>query len=140
MIKNYLKYLKFIVGLSLTFWVLFPNFKLNAQTISNQKINGVSGGNVQTSDCGYIANQANYTLNLSQKVDYLKVNLQTTGGQPTLLIVGPGPNDRFCVLGDGNSGLKPELSGVWEAGKYLIYVGDRSNSQHQFTLNISTQK
>lgn len=140
MFKNYLKYLQFIVKLSLIVWVLFPNLKLNAQTIANQQINGVSGGNVKTPDCGYIGNQANYTLNLSQKMDYLKVNLQATGGQPTLLIVGPGANDRFCILGDGNSGLKPELAGVWEAGKYLIYVGDRTNSQHQFTLNISTQK
>lgn len=140
MLKNYLKSLQFIVKISLTFWLLFPNLKLNAQAVSNQQINGVSGGSVKTPDCGNIGIQPNYTLNLSQKVDYLKVNVQATGGQPTLLIQGPGANDRFCILGDGNSGLKPELSGVWEAGKYLIYVGDRSNSQHQFTLNISTQK
>jgi hypothetical protein len=64
--------------------------------------------------------------------------VEAAGGQPTLLVVGPNSGDSFCVLGDETSGLKPEISGVWEAGNYQIYVGDRTQNRHKFILNIST--
>jgi hypothetical protein len=141
------KYLKVKLKIILVFTisnllinVINFNSQLNAQIIGNQQIQGNTGGGINSQDCGYIGSQPNHVLNLMQKVDYLRVNLQTNGGEPTLLILGPGAQDRFCVLGDRSSGVNPELAGVWEAGKYLIYVGDRSNSQHSFTLNISTQK
>lgn len=145
MFKNRLDYLQCIFLLTLILVILElininPNSKLNAQIIGNQQVTGNSGGGINSQDCGYIASQPNHVLNLMQKVDYLRVDLQSNGGEATLLILGPGAQDRFCVLGDRNSGVNPELAGVWEAGKYLIYVGDLSNSQHNFTLNISTQK
>jgi hypothetical protein len=115
------------------------HLKLRAQIIGVQQIQGKTGGGVDSKDCGYIGTQPNHILNLMERIDYLRVSLQANGGEPTLLIFGPGAQDRFCVLGDRNLGINPELSGVWESGKYLIFVGDRTNSQHSFTLNISTQ-
>jgi hypothetical protein len=53
------------------------------------------------------------------------------------LIKGPGDKDSFCILADGNSGLEPEISGVWEPGQYQIYVGDRHGGQYPFKLRIS---
>jgi hypothetical protein len=117
-----------------------PNLKLRAQMIGVQQVQGKTGGEVDSKDCGYISTQPNHILNLMQRIDYLRVSLQANGGDPTLLILGPGAEDRFCVLGDRHLGVTPELSGVWESGKYLIFVGDRHNSQHSFTLNISTQQ
>ncbi|MGL6340303.1 MAG: hypothetical protein ACRC80_14335, partial [Waterburya sp.] len=68
----------------------------------------------------------------------LRFTVKSTGGQPTLLVVGPNSGESFCVLGDQTSGLEPEISGVWEAGYYQIYVGDRTQERHKFILNIST--
>ena len=77
-------------------------------------------------------------MNLAQRIDYMRLTVQVDGGQPTLLVLGPNSGDSFCVLGDEISGLQPEISGVWEAGNYQIYVGDRTGSKHKFVLSIST--
>ena len=105
-----------------------------------QVIQGRSGGPVNSGNCGFIPNSPNYTINLPQRVDYMRITVQAVGGQPTLLVVGPQANDSFCVLGDRGSGLKPEISGVWEPGNYNIFVGDRTGTRHQFKLNISRSK
>jgi hypothetical protein len=112
----------------------------NFKSISKaERIEGKSGGSVDSKGCGFIANAPNYTMNLPQRIDYMRLTVETAGGQPTLLVLGPGSGDSFCVLGDEVSGLKPEISGVWEAGQYQIYVGDRIGENYQFTLNISTE-
>jgi hypothetical protein len=105
---------------------------------ANQTIEGQSGGSTDSQGCGFISDRPNYEMNLEQRVDYMRFTVQTDGGQPTLLVLGPNPNDSFCILGDEVSGLKPEISGVWEAGSYQIYVGDRQGDRHKFTLDIST--
>ena len=110
----------------------------NKSTQEDRVIEGVSGGSVDSQGCGFIANSPNHQMSLSQRIDYMRLTVQADGGEPTLLVLGPNSGDSFCVLGDEISGLKPEISGVWEAGNYDIYVGDRSGSQHQFILDIST--
>ncbi len=105
-----------------------------------QLIRGSSGGPVNSVNCGFIANSPNYTINLPERVDYMRITVQAVGGQPTLLVVGPQANDSFCVLGDRGAGLQPEISGVWEPGTYNIFIGDRTGTQHKFTLNISRSK
>jgi hypothetical protein len=104
-----------------------------------QIIKGQSGGLVDSKGCGFISETPNYTMNLPDRVDYMRLTVETSGGEPTLLVLGPKSGDRFCVLGDRASGLKPEISGVWEAGEYQIYIGDRvGGKNHPFTLDIST--
>lgn len=105
---------------------------------SGKTIEGISGGSTNSQGCGFIADSPSYKMNLSKKIDYMRLTVEAAGGQPTLLVVGPNSGDSFCVLGDETSGLKPEISGVWEAGYYQIYVGDRTQSRHKFVLNIST--
>ena len=112
------------------------NLKFDTKT---QTIQGQTGGPVNSKGCGYIASSPNHTLDISQRVDYMRLTVQANGGQPTLLVKGPSSKDSFCVLGDAASGFKPEMSGVWEPGKYQIYIGDLSGKKHQFTLNISTK-
>ena len=101
-------------------------------------IRGRSGGSNDTQGCGFIPNNPSYEMNLETRIDYLRFTVRADGGQPTLLVIGPNSGDSFCVLGDRVSGLEPEISGVWEPGYYQIYVGDRTGSQHQFALDIST--
>jgi hypothetical protein len=130
----------------LTMVILLNNLKVGIAEMANTKIQltqvnqvikGQSGGSVDSQGCGFIATSPNYEMKLEQRIDYMRLTVQSTGGQPTLLVLGPGAGDSFCVLGDEVSGLKPEISGVWEAGNYQIYIGDRLGSQHQFTLNVS---
>jgi hypothetical protein len=107
---------------------------------NNQTIQGNSGGPIDSKNCGFVAATPIYTLSLPDRLDYMRMFVQVNGGQPTLLVIGPKKEDSYCVLGDLSAGLNPEISGVWEAGTYSVYVGDRSGEQHQFTLSISTER
>ena len=109
----------------------------NQSTQTNQTITGLSGGSIDSQGCGFIATNPNHQMRLDQRIDYIRLTVQADGGQPTLLVLGPNSGDSFCVLGDEISGLKPEISGVWEAGNYEIYIGDRLRERHQFVLDIS---
>jgi len=68
---------------------------------------------------------------------YLRVKVQSAG-QPTLLI--EGPEQPYCIVGDKESGVQPEMSGFWQAGRYAIYVGDLAGEQHPYTMTISAQQ
>jgi hypothetical protein len=116
------------------------NLVANSTLLSqgNKTIEGLSGGSTDSQGCGFIPDSPSYKMNLATRIDYLRFSVEAAGGQPTLLVVGPNADDSFCVLGDQGSGLKPEISGVWEAGSYQIYVGDRSQDRHKFTLSVST--
>lgn len=105
---------------------------------SDRIISGQSGGTVDSHGCGFVSSNPSYEMDLKEKVDYMRLTVKADGGRPTLLVIGPNSEDSFCVLGDEVSGLKPEISGVWEAGFYRIFVGDLTRNQHQFTLDIST--
>jgi len=115
-------------------------FAIPQENLIAQVVQGNSGGPVKSGNCGFIAQSPNYSLNLPQRVDYMRITVQAVGGQPTLLVVGPQDNDSFCVLGDRGSGLQPEISGVWEPGIYNIFIGDRTGTRHQFKLDISRSK
>ncbi|WP_193195287.1 hypothetical protein [Nostoc sp. MG11] len=99
-------------------------------------LNGQSGGSVK-SNCGNITAAPNQVIQVTESLPYLRLTVESKG-QPTLLIDGPG--GRFCVLADSYSGGKLELSGYWQPGKYLLFVGDLSQQQHSYTLSISQQK
>jgi hypothetical protein len=142
---NYMKYwvlfglktltISMIVATTINNSLLLAQPKSNAQ---NQTIQGNSGGPIDSKNCGFVATTPSYTLSLPDRLDYLRMFVEVNGGQPTLLVIGPKQEDSYCVLGDLSAGLNPEISGVWEAGTYSVYVGDRSGEQHQFTLSIST--
>ncbi|PMB46215.1 hypothetical protein CEN41_06265 [Fischerella thermalis CCMEE 5330] len=99
-------------------------------------LNGKSGG-PKSSDCGKISATPNQIIQVTKPLPYLKLAV-TSNGKPTLLIEGPG--GRFCVLPDNYSGDKPEISGFWQPGKYLLYVGELVDGEHTYTLSISKQK
>lgn len=96
-------------------------------------VRGTSGG-AKSSNCGNISSTPNQVIQVKESLPYLHLSIESAG-QPTLLIEGPA--GRFCVLGDASSGSRPEISGYWQAGKYSLYVGDRSQQQHPYTLSIS---
>ena len=99
-------------------------------------VNGISGG-AKSSDCGNIAATPNQVIQVKEPLPYLRLSIKSDG-QPTLLIDGPG--GRFCVLGDSYPEGNPEISGYWKAGRYSVYVGDRAQGKHPYTLSISQKK
>ncbi|WP_373478502.1 hypothetical protein [Geminocystis sp.] len=135
-----LKHICFFPTIVITFFISQISLNSFAQTSSNQEIKGVTGGSKNSGDCGYIASQPNYIINLSQQNYSMSVTVETTQGKPTLLVLGPGEGDRYCILGESIKGKYPQMGGVWAPGKYLIYVGDSQGNQNPFTLKISSKK
>lgn len=139
-----------------TKWLVFPSalaisFAVSTATLAKESVvqvtpkfepdplvvNGTSGG-TKSSDCGNIAANPSKIIQVTEPLPYLHFSVQSEG-QPTLLIEGPGGR-RFCVLADTESGESPEISGYWDAGKYSLYVGNRAEGQHPYTLSISQKK
>ncbi|WP_353930810.1 hypothetical protein WJM97_21480 [Okeanomitos corallinicola TIOX110] len=96
-------------------------------------INRTLEGKVQ-SDCGNITNQPNQIIQIKESLPYLRLTVEGEG-KPTMVIDGPG--GRFCVLADNYSQNKPELAGFWQAGNYLLKIGNLSPGQHNYTISIS---
>ncbi len=138
-----------------TSWLILPSlvisFTFTAATLAQEKVvqitpkfapdplvvNGTSGG-AKSSDCGNIPATPNQIVDVQEPLPYLRFNVKSEG-EPTLLIEGP-EGRRFCVLADTAGGENPEISGYWEAGKYSVYVGDRAQGKHPYTLSITQKK
>ena len=115
-----------------------PTIKINRNLQPDPMVlNGNSGGTVK-SNCGNITTEPNQVIQVTEALPYLRLTVEGQG-KPTLLIDGPG--GRFCVMADSYSGGKPELSGYWQPGKYLLFVGELSPEKPSFnyTLSISQQ-
>ena len=110
---------------------------LGSKLDTDLSVQGQSGGSIDSKGCGFIAPAPNQVINVTNRIDYMRLSVQANGGEPTLLVDGPG--GRFCMLADEVSGKNPEISGVWLPGSYSVYVGDRQGASHQYTLNISQQ-
>ncbi|AFZ60109.1 hypothetical protein H6G54_08965 [Anabaena cylindrica FACHB-243] len=100
-------------------------------------VNGMSGGTVKT-NCGNITTKPSQVIQVKESLPYLRLTVESQG-KPTLFIDGPG--GKFCVLADSYSeNNKPELAGFWQAGQYLLYIGDLSPEQHPYALSISQKR
>ncbi|MEJ1935944.1 hypothetical protein WDZ92_37605 [Nostoc sp. NIES-2111] len=99
-------------------------------------LSGQSGTSVK-SNCGNVSATPNQVIQVKEALPYLRLTIESEG-KPTLLIDGPG--GRFCVLADSYSGGKPEFSGYWDSGRYLIYIGNLSPGQYNYKLFISQEK
>ncbi len=91
------------------------------------------------SNCGMITEKENQIIEVKEKIDYLRISVesQIKDGEPTLLI--DGPIGKFCLLFNKVSGQIPEISGVWLPGKYKVYVGDMTKTKHSYKLYITQQ-
>ena len=122
--------------MTIALWLTMALSSGTAKALPSQTIKGVTGGNNNSGDCGYIANKPNYVINLTKQTYSLNVILEAKKGKPSLLVLGPGKGDRFCVLGEPNIGKNAKMGGFWSPGKYLIYVGDAPGNKNPFTLKI----
>ncbi|MGC9526452.1 MAG: hypothetical protein ACP5D7_13025 [Limnospira sp.] len=97
-------------------------------------VSGTSGGTSNSGDCGWIATEPNLVLDATEDLLNMRITVQTAGA-PTLLIEGPA--GRYCVLPETPSGSTLQFSGYGPRGTYNIYVGDRQQTQHPYTLSVS---
>jgi hypothetical protein len=105
----------------------------NSQPI---QLSGTSGGNQKDSGCaGFISSAPNHVVQVTEDAD-LRFVLKGAGGQPALLIRS-STGQVFCVPADSYSNGKVEIPGRWRKGIYSVFVGDRANGQHAYTLSIS---
>jgi hypothetical protein len=104
---------------------------------ANITLSGTSGGSRADGSCaGNISATPNHTVAVAKDMN-LRFTLQAEGGQPALLIRSAS-GQVFCVPGDSYSGGKVVIPGRWSQGNYTIFVGDRANGRHAYTLTISS--
>jgi hypothetical protein len=106
-------------------------------TPSSQPIqmNGTSGGTQKDTGCaGSIAASPNHVVQVTEDSD-LRFSLQGAG-EPALLIRS-STGQSFCVPADSYSNGKVEIPGRWRKGTYSVYIGDRANGRHAYTLQIA---
>lgn len=100
-------------------------------------VSGVSGGPNNSGDCGFVAQGPNQVIEVTQDLPYWRIALQTAGA-PSLMI--QGPRGRFCVLPANAATAIVEFSGYGDKGTYTIFVGDRAQGQHPYSLSISQKR
>jgi len=100
-------------------------------------ISGVSGGPNNSGDCGFVSQAPNHVIQVTQDLPYWRIAVQTAGA-PSLMI--QGPRGRFCVLPANAATGNVEFSGYGDKGTYTIFVGDRSQGQHPYSLSISQKR
>ena len=100
-------------------------------------VSGVSGGPNNSGDCGFVASGPNIVLEVTQDLPYWRIAVQTAGA-PSLMI--QGPRGRFCVLPASVAAGNVEFSGYGDKGTYAIFVGDRAQGQHPYSLSISQKR
>ncbi|MBM0740605.1 hypothetical protein JOY44_03060 [Phormidium sp. CLA17] len=99
------------------------------------QMNGTSGGNQKDGGCaGFIAAVPNHVVQVTEDTD-LRFILQGNGEPALLIRSSSGQN--FCVPADSYSNGKVEIPGRWRRGTYSVYVGDRANGQHSYTLQVA---
>lgn len=107
------------------------NVSLSANSQSLQ-LSGTSGGPRNSKDCGFVPAAPSQVITVSGgDLNRIRLEVNATGGQPTLLV--NGPTGRFCTLASGNT---LQMAGVWQQGRYEVSVGDRAGESHSYTLSV----
>ena len=100
-------------------------------------VSGVSGGPNNSGDCGFVSQGPIQVIEVTQDLPYWRIAVQTAGA-PSLMI--QGPRGRFCVLPANAAATTVEFSGYGDKGTYTIFVGDRAQGQHPYSLSISQKR
>lgn len=96
------------------------------------ELSGTSGGPRDSQDCGFVPSRPSQVINVRGGLNRVRLEVNATGGQPTLLV--NGPTGRYCVLGSDSNVL--QMAGVWQDGRYEVSVGDRAGESHRYTLSV----
>ncbi|MBE9100431.1 hypothetical protein [Vacuolonema iberomarrocanum] len=96
-------------------------------------VRGTSGGS-QSSSCGFIGSPSQ-VVQVTESFAALRFRVEGGDGT-TLLIRGPGGSNR-CVMADSLAGGVIEVSGVWDQGRYTLFVGEQNQAGNSsYTLSV----
>lgn len=101
---------------------------------TNVVVNGTAAGG-QSGQCGFVSSTPTQVVRVTEDFTSLRFSVQGSG-QPTLMVTGSNGRTQ-CVMADRFSQGAIEIPGVWERGTYSVFVGDRSQGNHPFTLSIT---
>ncbi|HEY9909852.1 MAG TPA: hypothetical protein V6D18_19850 [Thermosynechococcaceae cyanobacterium] len=108
---------------------------LISSSSADVQLNGTSGGPQKDGACaGFVSASPNHVVQVTDEAN-LNFTLRSTG-QPALLIRSAS-GQSFCVPADSLSNGTVVIPGLWTKGTYSVFVGDRANGQHPYTLSIS---
>jgi len=99
-------------------------------------LEGQSGGAVASGQCGYVNRRPNHRLQITEDIDYLK--LQVRDARNVTLLV-KGADGVLCATPIQNR--PAQISGYWQAGVYEIFIGSLDPGQSApYRLVISGAK
>lgn len=109
-----------------------------AETVSTPiaapvQLGGQAGGTVSSS-CGNIPSTPQHQLQVRDPFTSLRFRVSSAPSS-TLMVRQPN-GGVLCIMADPHSGATLELPGLWDAGRYEIYVGDQGNARPPFQLEI----
>ncbi len=127
---------------------IFGDITIGRNFAPNPQVRGMSGGSVParkvagrretpTGPCtGYFDRNPDHTIQLTNKFEYLKLQIQSPA-DTTLLVSGPGGN--WC--NDDFNGKNPGIVGEWLPGTYNVWIGSyQRNKYFPYTLQITEVK
>ncbi|MEO1591587.1 MAG: hypothetical protein AAFU71_09875 [Cyanobacteria bacterium J06632_22] len=98
------------------------------------EVTGRSGGS-ENSECGYIRDIANHTVEISDAVAPLNVEVSSSGNYSLFIESDNGYSE--CVRSHSYDGGTIESMGAVPAGIYRLYVGDFDGASHPFEMTIN---
>lgn len=96
-------------------------------------VQGQSGGS-QSSSCGSLPAVPHREVQVTQPFTTLR--FQVSGAPSATLFVTGGNGQTHCVMADRYSGGTIEIPGLWNEGRYSVFVGEQGSGSHPFTLTI----
>lgn len=97
-------------------------------------VRGTSGGS-QSSSCGFIGAAPSQVVRVTESFAALRFRVEG-GDSMTLLIQGPNGRNQ-CVMADSLAGGVIEVTGVWDQGRYTLFVGEQNPSRtNPYTLSV----
>ena len=112
-------------------FTIAANGSITSNEVFNGTITGQAGGPTNSNFCGWIANRPNHTFRINGN-GLMSLNLSVVdpnGGvsRPFTLLIknADDPNaDPFCAIADPLSGIPAEIGGVWNPGRYQVFIGN----------------
>jgi len=115
---------------------------LQGNQVYSRQITGLAGGSLDTTGCGWIDKAPNHTFSITSP-DIISMTFSVTGNnnaQFTLMIKNAADPEAvpFCAIADPFTGIPAEISGVWDQGKYEVYVGnfESQGERQSYVLDI----
>ena len=99
-----------------------------------ETVTGRSGG-PQNSDCGFVSQTANHTVNITDAIAPLNVEVSSSGNYSLMIESDNGYSE--CIRSHSYDGGSIESMGAVPAGTYRIYVGDFDGASHPFSMTVN---